>query len=98
MNPPDHSDIDGKLLAVAEKRSVTRAAARLDVTQSAASHQPDRLRAITGDPLFVKCGRGIVATARTEALALHARRLFDELLAIVAPALAAAGLPPPGRS
>jgi DNA-binding transcriptional LysR family regulator len=58
---------------------VTRAAQRLDVMQSAVSHQLDRLRALTGDPLFVKSGRGIVPTARAEALAVHARRLLDEL-------------------
>lgn len=83
MSGIDHSDIDGRLLqvllAVAEERSVTRAAERLDVTQSAVSHQLDRLRAITGDALFVKSGRGIVPTARAEALAVHARRLLDEL-------------------
>ena len=85
MSAIDHSDIDGRLLqlllAVTEERSVTRAAVRLDVTQSAVSHQLDRLRAITGDPLFVKSGRGIVPTARAEALALQARRLLDELRA-----------------
>jgi DNA-binding transcriptional LysR family regulator len=85
MNAIDHSDIDGRLLqvllAVFEEQSVTRAAARLDVTQSAVSHQLDRLRAITGDALFVKSGRGIVPTARAEALALQARRLLDELRA-----------------
>ena len=88
MSAIDHSDIDGRLLqvllAVTEERSVTRAAARLDVTQSAVSHQLDRLRAITGDPLFVKSGRGIVPTARAEALAGHARRLLDELRAFAA--------------
>ncbi len=85
MSVIDHSDIDGRLLqvllAVFEEQSVTRAATRLDVTQSAVSHQLDRLRAITGDALFVKSGRGIVPTARAEALALHARRLLDELRA-----------------
>jgi DNA-binding transcriptional LysR family regulator len=85
MSGIDHSDIDGRLLqlllAVVEERSVTRAAARLDVTQSAVSHQLDRLRAITGDALFVKSGRGIVPTARAEALAVQARRLLDELRA-----------------
>lgn len=85
MSAIDHSDIDGRLLqmllAVTEERSVTRAAARLDVTQSAVSHQLDRLRAITGDPLFVKSGRGIVPTARAEALAERARRLLDDLRA-----------------
>ena len=83
MSAIDHSHIDGRLLqvllAVVEERSVTRAAARLELTQSAVSHQLDRLRAITGDALFVRCGRGIVATARAEALALQARRLLDEL-------------------
>ncbi|HRH87074.1 MAG TPA: LysR family transcriptional regulator [Rubrivivax sp.] len=85
MSAIDHSDIDGRLLqlllAVLEERSVTRAAARLDVTQSAVSHQLDRLRAITGDALFVKSGRGIMPTARAEALAVQARRLLDELRA-----------------
>ncbi len=85
MSKPDHSDIDGRLLqvllAVFEEQSVTRAAQRLDVTQSAVSHLLDKLRAIVGDPLFVKSGRGIVATARAEALAAHARRLLDEMRA-----------------
>ena len=79
----DHSDLDGKLLqlllAVIEEQSITRAALRLGVTQSAVSHLLDKLRAIVGDPLFVRSGRGIVATARAEALAVHARRLLDEL-------------------
>ena len=39
---------------------MTRAAQRLEVTQSAVSHLLDKLRAIVGDPLFVKSGRGIV--------------------------------------
>jgi DNA-binding transcriptional LysR family regulator len=85
MSGIDHSDIDGRLLqallAVVEERSVTRAAARLNLTQSAVSHQLDRLRAITGDALVVKSGRGIVPTARAEALALQARRLLDEMRA-----------------
>lgn len=88
MSKPDHSDLDGRLLqvllAVFEERSVTRAALRLDVTQSAVSHLLDKLRAIVGDPLFVKSGRGIVATARAEALAERARPLLDELRAFAA--------------
>jgi DNA-binding transcriptional LysR family regulator len=39
----------------------------------------DKLRTITGDPLFVKSGRGIVATARAEALAVQARELLASL-------------------
>lgn len=83
MNHFDHYDLDGHLLrlllAVAEERSVTRAAQRLGLTQSAVSHALDKLRAIVGDPLFVRSGRGIVATARAEALAQQARLLLEDL-------------------
>ncbi len=83
MNNFDHLNLDGRLLqllvAVIEEGSITRAAERLGVTQSAVSHLLDKLRGIVGDPLFVKSGRGIVPTARAEALALDARVLLDEL-------------------
>ena len=81
MRKFDYSDLDGRLLqlllAVLEAGSVTGAAQRLGVTQSAVSHLLDKLRSITGDPLFVKSGRGIVATARAEALAAQARELLS---------------------
>jgi len=80
-----HLDLDGHLLqlllAVHEEGSITRAAHRLGLTQSAVSHALERLRAITGDALFVKSGRGIVATAQADALALRARQLLAELRA-----------------
>lgn len=83
MSKFDHLDLDGHLLrlllAVIEAGSVTGAAQRLGVTQSAVSHLLDKLRAITGDPLFVKSGRGIVATARAEELAAQARSLLRQL-------------------
>jgi DNA-binding transcriptional LysR family regulator len=83
MSKFDHLDLDGHLLrlllAVVETGSVTGAAQRLGVTQSAVSHLLDKLRAITGDPLFVKSGRGIVATARAEELAAQARSLLRQL-------------------
>jgi len=83
MSKFDHLDLDGHLLqlllAVVEAGSVTGAAQRLGVTQSAVSHLLDKLRAITGDPLFVKSGRGIVATARAEELAAEARTLLRQL-------------------
>jgi DNA-binding transcriptional LysR family regulator len=85
MSRFDHLDLDGHalelLLAVAEERSVTRAAQRLGLTQSAVSHGLDKLREIAGDALFVRSGRGIVATAQAEALAARARVLLDELRA-----------------
>ena len=87
MSQIDHSDLDGHLLAllvaVHEEQSITRAAHRLGVTQSAVSHLLDKLRAIVGDPLFVRAGRGIVATARADELAGRARRLLDDLRGFV---------------
>ena len=83
MNRFDWSDLDARalqqLVAVVETGSVTGAAQRLGVTQSAVSHLLDKLRDITADPLFVKSGRGIVATARAELLAAQARELIDQL-------------------
>jgi DNA-binding transcriptional LysR family regulator len=80
MNKFNYADLDGHLLqllvAVVEVGSITGAAQRLGVTQSAVSHLLDKLRAITGDALFVKSGRGIVATAHAEQLAAKARELL----------------------
>ena len=80
MSNFDWSDLDARLLqllvAVIEAGSITGAAQSLGVTQSAVSHQLDKLRAITGDALFVKSGRGIVATARAAGLA--ARELLRQ--------------------
>lgn len=85
MSRFDHLDLDGHalelLLAVAEEGSVTRAAQRLGLTQSAVSHGLDKLRAIAGDALFVRSGRGIVATAQAEALVQRARTLLDGMRA-----------------
>jgi DNA-binding transcriptional LysR family regulator len=86
MNAADPLDLDGHalglLLAVAETGSVTRAAERLGLTQSAVSHALDKLRAITGDALFVRCGRGIVATPRVAQLVPQARALLAGLQAL----------------
>ena len=83
MSDFDWSDLDARLLrllvAVVETGSVTAAAHRLGVTQSAVSHLIGKLKRIVGDALFVKSGRGIVATARAEALAVRARDLLREL-------------------
>lgn len=89
MSNFDYSDLDGHLLrllrAVVDTGSVTGAAVQLGVTQSAVSHQLDKLRAITSDPLFVKAGRGIVATARARSLAEQARQLLHGLQAFSHP-------------
>jgi DNA-binding transcriptional LysR family regulator len=83
MSKFDWSDLDARLLkllvAVVDSGSITGAAQQLGVTQSAVSHLLDKLRGITGDALFVKSGRGIVATARAEGLAVQARELLGQL-------------------
>jgi len=87
MKKFNHLNLDGHLLhllsTVIEQGSVTGAANTLGITQSAVSHQLDRLRAIVGDALFVKSGRGIVPTARAEALALQAQALLNQLQGFV---------------
>jgi DNA-binding transcriptional LysR family regulator len=76
-------ELNGRLLqlliVVVEEGSITRAAERLGVTQSAVSHLLDKLRSMLNDPLFVKSGRGIVATDRAEHLAREARVLLEEM-------------------
>jgi DNA-binding transcriptional LysR family regulator len=89
MSEPDHLDLDGRLLqllvTVLETGSVTAAAQRLGVTQSAVSHGLERLRAIVGDALFVKAGRGIAPTERARALGQQARELLAGLQRLAAP-------------
>ncbi len=88
MSKFDYLDLDGHLLqlllAVVEAGSVTGAALHMGVSQSAISHQLDKLREITSDPLFVKSGRGIVATARAEQLVEQARALLASMSQFVA--------------
>jgi DNA-binding transcriptional LysR family regulator len=83
MSKFDWTDLDPKLLgvlvAVVETGSITGAAVRLGVTQSAVSHLVAKLRGVVGDDLFVKAGRGVVATARAHRLAARAHRLLHEL-------------------
>ena len=57
------------LHAVLSERSVTRAAATLNVTPSAVSNTLARLRATFDDPLLVRSGRGLTLTPRATALA-----------------------------
>lgn len=83
MSRIDHLDLDGHalalFLAVLEEGSVTAAARRLGVTQSAVSHGLQKLRRVIRDPLFTKSGRGIVATAHAHALAADARALLHAM-------------------
>jgi DNA-binding transcriptional LysR family regulator len=57
------------LRALLDERSVSRAAKRIGLSQSATSHALGRLRALVKDPLFVRTRTGLVPTARAEAMA-----------------------------
>lgn len=58
---------------LARERSVTRAAERSGVTQSAMSHTLRRLRDMLGDPLLVRGRGGMVLTPRAQALVVPLR-------------------------
>lgn len=89
MHDIDTSDLAGvdlNLLPVLgsllETGSVTATARALGRTQSTVSHALARLRDALGDPLFVREGRGLVATPRALALrepTAHASRALSEV-------------------
>lgn len=86
---PDINSLDLNLLktldALIETRSVTRAADRLGLSQPAVSGMLARLRDTFDDPLFLRTQRGILPTARTDALADPLRRALAELAAVLQP-------------
>src|SRR5256885_7311642 len=81
-------DVDLNLLrvfdAVLRERAVTAAAARLGLTQPAVSNALARLRAVFGDPLFVRTPSGMDATPFARELAEPVR----QALALLESALA----------
>ena len=71
--------------ALAEERSVTRAGARLGLTQSAVSHALNRLRHSLKDELFVRGPNGMRPTARAEEIAPRLRQGLHQLQLALAP-------------
>lgn len=86
----DIKNIDLNLLkaldALLDERSVTRAAARLSLTQPAMSGMLTRLRDSFGDPLFVRAQRGVVPTDRALALAMPVKQVLADIHALLQPA------------
>lgn len=86
MKNIDFLALDGRslrtFLVVLEEMSISRAAARLGVTQSAVSHLLDKLRLTLGDPLFVRAGRGIAPTDRAIALREPIQEVLDGMKAL----------------
>lgn len=73
--------------ALAEERSVTRAGARLGLTQSAVSHGLNRLRHALQDELFIRGPDGMRPTARAQDMAPRLRQgLYQLQLALSPPA------------
>jgi DNA-binding transcriptional LysR family regulator len=74
------------LNALLEEENVTRAASRMAVSQPAMSGQLARLRDLFGDPLLVpsETGRGMVSTARGQALKEPLRDALRTLQSVVA--------------
>ena len=63
MQPPDLNLLH-TLDVLLSEGSVVRAARRLQLSPSAMSRALTRLRDVTGDPLLVRAGRGLVPTPR----------------------------------
>ena len=67
------------------ERHVGRAAQRLALTQSAASHALGRLRDLFADPLFVRHPKGIEPTARALMLAPEIAEILSRARSLLAP-------------
>lgn len=65
--------------ALLREGSVSRAAARLFLSQPAVSASLKRLREVFGDPLFTRTGHGIVPTPRALALAPRVEAVLNEM-------------------
>ena len=83
MKKIDYTAIDGRLLRtflmILEESSVSKAAFRLGVTQSTASHSLTRLRVFFDDPLFVRSGQALMPTERANSLKTSVQIVLDGL-------------------
>ncbi|RPI45708.1 MAG: LysR family transcriptional regulator [Betaproteobacteria bacterium] len=70
--------------ALLDERNVTRAAARLALTQPTLSGMLERLRDLFGDPLFVREQRGVLPTPYAQSLAPRVKQLLADAAALVA--------------
>lgn len=90
MHMMNNSRIDLNLLtvfnAISQTGSVSAAAAILSLSQPAVSHALNRLRRLTGDPLFVRSGGGLVATPRALEMKAGAGETIRAAQALLTPA------------
>lgn len=89
MNENHISKVDLNLLkslrALLEERHVGRAAAKMNVTQSAMSHTLTRLRTVFDDPLFIRNAKGLEPTSHALELSGKLRFILDEIDTLLAP-------------
>jgi DNA-binding transcriptional LysR family regulator len=69
-------------LSVAKERSFTRAASRLNISQSSVSEQVSALEAEIGFPLFRRTSRGIEVTERGRTFLYEAERVVGDVLSL----------------
>jgi DNA-binding transcriptional LysR family regulator len=88
MQPVHLEGLDLNLLvalrALLAERHVTRAAARIGLSQPAMSHALSRLRELFGDPLLVRTPSGMRPTPRAEAMTDPLDRVLEELGRVLA--------------
>lgn len=90
MNQAHFASLDLNLLRVFDalmaERNVTRAGARLHLTQSAISHALNRLRVMLGDELFVRGTDGMQPTARAAEIGPRLSQALNHMQLALAPA------------
>lgn len=72
------------LRALLAERHVTRAAARIGLSQPAMSHALSRLRELLGDPILVRTPSGMRPTTRAEAMTEPLERVLEDLGRVLA--------------
>ncbi|WP_198147744.1 LysR family transcriptional regulator [Erythrobacter sp. AP23] len=89
MSKIDHLAVDAALLKTLvilhEEQSVSLAADRLGLTQSALSHRLARLKTLFGANIFVRSGRKIASTPEAEGLVAEARNVLTQIERMVNP-------------
>ena len=78
------------LEALLAEGSVAGAARRLQLSPSAMSRALARLRKVTGDPLLVRAGRGLIPTPRALVLRGQVSQLVEDARGVLRPAAALA--------
>lgn len=88
----DHADLAGidlnllvVLDALLQESSVTRAAGRVGLSQSAVSHALKRLRELLGDPLLLRTAQGMVPTPRARLLLAPVHQAVGQVQSVLAP-------------